>query len=74
MGKSKKPTVVSNDTDSKPEPKENANIQFPNIEELKGVLAKHPHVHTLHIDAKGNYHFQHRPGFEAYTREDILNG
>lgn len=43
-------------------------------DDVKAVVAKYPHVHTVHINEKGEWHFMPTPGFKAYTREEILNG
>ncbi len=49
-------------------------IDFPNKEHLVAVLEQYPHVHTVFVNEEGEYFFQERPGYTAYTREDILNG
>lgn len=47
---------------------------IPNHEQLKAVLNAQPHVHTIHVNEAGEWFFMEKPGFTAYTREDILNG
>lgn len=55
--------------------KEEANKSIcPNYEAVKAVLLAYPHVHTIHVNESGEWHFMPRPSFVAYTREEILNG
>lgn len=49
-------------------------VDMPNKENLQAVLIANPHVHVIHVNDNGEWHFMSRPGFKAYEREDILNG
>lgn len=43
-------------------------------EELKSTLEKYPHIDCIWMNEAGNWHFSDKPGFTAYSREEILNG
>lgn len=43
-------------------------------EELRYTLEKYPHIDCVWVDENGNWLFCERPGFTAYSREQILNG
>lgn len=44
-------------------------------EDLKGTLEKHPHINCVWINEAGDtWHYNARPGFTAYSREEILKG
>jgi hypothetical protein len=43
-------------------------------EELKATLEKYPHIDCVWMNEQGNWYFSDKPGFTAYSREEILNG
>lgn len=43
-------------------------------EELVSTLEKYPHIHSVWINESGEWHFAEKPGYNAFAREEILNG
>lgn len=49
--------------------------ELPSInEELKATLVKYPHIDCVYMNEQGDWHFAAKPGFTAFSREQILNG
>ena len=42
--------------------------------ELKATLEKYEHIDCVWMDENGTWFFAEKPGFTAYSREQILNG
>lgn len=42
--------------------------------ELKATLIKYPHIDCVWMNEEGTWYFAEKPGFTAFSREDILNG
>jgi hypothetical protein len=42
--------------------------------ELKSTLEKYPHIDCVWMNEDGTWFFADKPGFTAYSREQILNG
>lgn len=42
--------------------------------DLHSTLEKYPHINCVWMDEQGNWFFCEKPGFTAYSREEILNG
>ena len=49
-------------------------VELSNKQALQDVLIGNPHVHVIHVNEEGEWHFMPRPGFTAYERDEILNG
>lgn len=64
---------MAKEVKEKPKVSEELEVKsIPNHENVKAVMVQYPHVHTIHVNAEGEWHFMEKPGFTAYTREDIL--
>lgn len=46
--------------------------KFP--EALVATIKEHKHINCAWVSENGEWHFAEKPGFTAYSREDIING
>lgn len=51
----------------------NENLPFIHPD-LQKTLEKYPHIDCVWMDENGTWFFAEKPGFTAYSREQILNG